>query len=91
MPLLNMLNLLDASSVKFTDDTKAAKQGLSLLTTWLRGVGLYQTLTEVDIDDRKFDDLANDTLELYGDGEGYIDSHRIIDRRGILEIYQSSL
>jgi hypothetical protein len=77
--------------VKFTDDVKAAKQGLSLLTTWLRGVGLYQTLTDVGIDDSKFDDLANDTLALYGDKNGHIDSHQLIDRRGILEIYRSCL
>ena len=77
--------------VKFTDDMKAAKQGLSLLITWLRGVGLYQTLSDVGIDDSKLEDMTNDTLALYGDSGGFIDSHRLIDRQGILEIYRSSL
>jgi alcohol dehydrogenase YqhD (iron-dependent ADH family) len=77
--------------VKFTDDLKAAQQGLSLLIIWLRGVGLYQTLSDVGIDDSKFEVMANDTLALYGDSDGFIDSHRLIDRQGILEIYRSSL
>jgi len=77
--------------VKFTDDMKAAKQGLSLLITWLRGVGLYQMLSDLGIDDSKSEDMTNDTLALYGDSGGFIDSQRLIDRQGILEIYRSSL
>ena len=77
--------------VKYTDDMKAAERGLELLITWMRGVDLYQTLTDVGIDDGKFDVMAEDTLKLYGDDAGYIDSHQHLDRQAILEIYRLSL
>jgi alcohol dehydrogenase YqhD (iron-dependent ADH family) len=77
--------------VKLVDDKAAAKRGLELMITWLRGVDLYQTLSAAGIDDSKFDVMAQDALQMYGNESGYIDSHQILDRNAILEIYRTSL
>jgi alcohol dehydrogenase YqhD (iron-dependent ADH family) len=78
-------------AVQESDDVVAAEKGLELLVKWLDGVGLYQALSDVGIDDSKFDAMADDTMALYGNDAGYIDSHQIVDRQSIIEIYQNSL
>jgi len=76
---------------RLTDDKAAAKRGLDLWNTWLRGVGLYTSLSKVGIDDSKFEVMADDAIQMYGNEGKYLDSNQILDRNAILKIYRACM
>jgi len=70
---------------------EAAQIGLDALMNWLKNIGQYVNLSELDIDDTHFGQMADDAIKLYGHGKDYIENQPMLDRAGIIEIYRKSL
>ncbi len=70
---------------------ESAEVCLDSMVQWLKDIGMYTRLSDVGIDDSKFEVMAEDALRLYGDGKNHLDNPRKLDREGILSIYQAAI
>jgi len=66
----------------------AAIEGISRFVDWQKTVGMHLSLSDVGIDKSKFDEMADDTIRLYGYGEKFINNLRPLYREDILKILE---
>lgn len=75
-----------------TESTEhAAKQSIDAMKGFLASVGRLIHFSDLGIGDEKFEQMADDTIKIYGYGKAFLENPRPIDKAGILEIFQNTL
>jgi len=84
---INMFGLQFAT--ESTED--AAKLSIEAMKGFLASVDRLLHFSDLGIGDDKFEMMADDTIKIYGRGNGFIDNPRPLDKAGILEIFRNTL
>ena len=71
-------------------DAELAARGIAAWAAWMKENGAYRTLTEVGIDDSRFEVMALDTARIYGDGKT-IGGIRTLSVADMIELYGKCL
>jgi len=79
-----------ADTAKMTAE-EAAMHGYERIINWLGETGMLCTLTQLGIDERYFEKMADDALLLYGHNKDFIENQPSLTRAGIIDIYRNSL
>ncbi|MCD6162715.1 MAG: iron-containing alcohol dehydrogenase [candidate division Zixibacteria bacterium] len=79
--------------IQFTSESEehAALQSIEAMKSFLASVNRHIHFSDLDIDDSKFEKMADDIIKIYGRGKNYLENPRPIDKAGILEIFRNSL
>lgn len=72
-------------------DEQAAQKSIDTMKKFLASVDRHIRFSDLGIGDEKFEQMADDTIKIYGRGKQYLDNPRPIDKAGILEIFNNSL
>ncbi len=65
-----------------------AKMCVEKMISFLQGVNLYNKLSDLGIDDSKFEMMAEDTIRIYGANRGYLDNPRRLYKKDIINIFE---
>lgn len=80
-------------SVLFDIDTdnedEAAAECIAMFESWLQENGLYHRLSDVDIPESAFPEIAEYAIRVYGGGEP-LDAIGPLDKKGIIEIFRKT-
>jgi alcohol dehydrogenase YqhD (iron-dependent ADH family) len=77
--------LIDIDSMSVQD---AAAAAVDKFEAWMKETGVYHRLSEVGIDSKKFDVMAEDTVRIYGNGKDHIPNARPLKKEDIVVIYE---
>jgi alcohol dehydrogenase YqhD (iron-dependent ADH family) len=65
-----------------------ARRCVQEMIAFLQSVSLYCRLSDLGIDDSKFEEMAEDTIRIYGGGRGYLDNPRKLYKEDIVKIFE---
>lgn len=65
-----------------------AKMCVEKMIEFLRSVNIYRKLSDLGIDDSKFERMAEDTIRIYGAGREYLDNPRKLYKEDIVQIFK---
>jgi alcohol dehydrogenase YqhD (iron-dependent ADH family) len=65
---------------------EGAKLGVKAMADWLRSVDMYTTFTSLGIVDPRYEQMAEDTIRIYGRKRGYLENPRRLYREDIINI-----
>lgn len=74
-----------------TELEHAAAQSIEAMKGFLVSIDRYLHFSDLGIGEEKFEQMADDTIKIYGHGNGYLQNPRPIDKAGIIEIFRSAL
>jgi len=65
---------------------EGAKLGVKAMAEWLRSVKMFTTFTSLGISDPKYDQMAEDTIRVYGRQKAYLVNPRKLYREDIIDL-----
>ncbi len=85
-----------AKNVFFVDTDKMSEEAAALafienFEDWMKKVGMYATLPDVEIGAEKLERMADDTIELYGGGEDHIPGYRPLKKNDLVKMLQMAM
>ncbi|MBD3170345.1 MAG: iron-containing alcohol dehydrogenase [candidate division Zixibacteria bacterium] len=75
----------------FFKENLSAEDSVKLFENWLDSIGRKLTFTKLEIDDSKFETMAEDVIRNYGGKEQEIKNPRPITKKDIIDIFRSVL
>ncbi|MEW5925701.1 MAG: iron-containing alcohol dehydrogenase [Candidatus Zixiibacteriota bacterium] len=72
-------------------EMEQAEAAVSGMINFLKSVNRYITLPDVEIDDSKFELMADDTLRIYSRGTGYLGNPKPLYKEDIVKIFEMSM
>lgn len=73
------------------DRKRVIRSGIDKILLWLEGVGMRTHLTNLGIDDSKFDDMAEEVLMLKTRGKEHLPGFKSLNKEGIRTILENCL
>jgi alcohol dehydrogenase YqhD (iron-dependent ADH family) len=73
------------------DDVKAAAVLGGAVADWLRGMGVFRTLSDEGVGPDKFEQMVEDIVAMYGTADGTVPGTRPMARRDIMEVFNRAL
>jgi alcohol dehydrogenase YqhD (iron-dependent ADH family) len=76
-----------------TDDMNEEQAAMTFIDSfevWMKSVGMYCKLSEVGIENDRFDQMAKDTIDVYGNGKDFIESCKSLYKDDIVKILEIS-
>lgn len=73
------------------DDLAAAKALSGAVIEWLKRIGMYLKLSDIDIGDEKFEQMTEETFRMYAQADGTIPGARPMTREDMLTVLRKSL
>jgi len=70
---------------------QAAVTFIEKFEEWMKSVGMFTTLTDVQIGNEKFETMADDTIALYGGGKDFIYSNKELYKNDLINLFGMSL
>ncbi len=77
--------------VREADDAKAAKMLAPAVVEWLRSIGMYTTLADVNVDGSDFVAMTDDIFEMYAGADGNVPGARPMTRDDVMTVFRKSL
>jgi len=68
-----------------------AVKSIEAMKNFLASANRLLHFSDLGIDDKKFETMADDIIKIYGRGKKYLENPRPIDKSGIIEIFRNSL
>lgn len=73
------------------DPETAAMTFIEKLEKWMKKMDMYTRLSQVNIDDKKLDVMADDIIAIYGGGRDFIYSNKKLYKDDIIKIFNMAL
>jgi alcohol dehydrogenase YqhD (iron-dependent ADH family) len=76
------------------DNMEAEQAALTFIEKfeeWMKSVGMFATLTDVQIGNEKFETMADDTIALYGGGKDFIYSNKKLYKNDLIKLFEMAL
>jgi alcohol dehydrogenase YqhD (iron-dependent ADH family) len=70
------------------DVEQAALTFIEKFEEWMKSVGMFSTLSDVQIGSEKFEAMADDTIALYGGGKDFIYSNKKLYRDDLIKLFE---